>query len=73
MAKNIAGSVSFANVQFVNTTDALMDSSSFDSSALNLVNDDTNDALTVQITNIPGSSTSITHITCTLHITETGY
>ena len=73
VAKNIAGSVSFSNVQFVNTTDALMDSSSFDSSALNLVNDDTNDALTVQITNIPGSVTSITHITCTLHITETGY
>ena len=73
VAKNIAGSVSLSNVQFVNTTDALMDSSSFDSSALNLVNDDTNDALTVQITNIPGSATSITHITCTLHITETGY
>lgn len=72
-AKNIAGSVSFGNVQFVNTTDGLMDSSSFDSSSLNMVNDDTNNALTIQITNIPGSVTSITHITCTLHITETGY
>lgn len=72
-AKNISGSVSFANVQFINTTDGLLDSPSFDSSSLNITNDDANNALTVLINSIPGSASSITHITCTLHITETGY
>lgn len=72
-AKNISGSVSFANVQFINTTDGLLDSPSFDSSSLNITNDDVNNALTVVINSIPGSASSITHITCTLHITETGY
>lgn len=72
-AKNISGSVSFANVQFINTTDGLLDSPSFDSSSLNITNDDVNNALTVVINSIPGSASSITHLTCTLHITETGY
>lgn len=69
-AKNIAGSTS---VQFINTTDSLLDSPSFGSSSLSLLADDTNDALTILINSVPGSVTSITHITCTVHITETGY
>ena len=70
VGKNIAGSTS---VQFINTTDALLDTPSFNSSALSIAADDENDALTVLIISIPGSVSSLTHITCTLHITETGY
>jgi len=70
VGKNISG---FTTVAWINTTDASMSSSSFSSSSLALTPDDVNDAITVIITSIPGSSTSITHLTCTLHITETGY
>lgn len=70
VGKNISG---FTTVAWINTTDASMSSSSFSSSSLALTPDDVNDAITVIITSIPGSATSITHLTCTLHITETGY
>ena len=68
--KNISGSTS---VQFIDTTDGLLDSPSFTSSSFSLLADNTNNALTILINNIPGSATSLTHITCTVHITETGY
>jgi hypothetical protein len=71
-AKNIGGTVT---VLFLNETSALLDDGGFDgsSSALSLSADLVNDALSVLITNIPGSGTSVTSCTCTLDITESGY
>jgi len=69
-AKNIASTVS---VQYIDDTDAALDSPSFASSSLSLTADNTNDALTPQILSIPGSAGSVTHINCVFHITETAY
>jgi len=69
-AKNLSSTVT---VQFIDDTNAAFDSASFASSALSLTADTFNDALSVQITSIPGDSDSVTRITCTLEITETSY
>ena len=70
LTKNIAGSTS---IQFIDTTDGLLDSPSFSGSSFSMLADDVNDAVTVLINSVPGSGTSVTHFTCVLTITETGY
>ena len=70
LTKNIAGSTS---IQFIDTTDGLLDSPSFSGSSFSMLADDVNDAVTILINSVPGSGTSVTHFTCVLTITETGY
>jgi hypothetical protein len=69
-AKNIGGTVS---TQIIDDTDALLDDTDFDSVSISLFPDNTNDAMTLTVANIPGGASSETTCTATLMITQTSY
>jgi len=71
-AVNVAGTTTAG---IIDDTNVLLDTGGFDgaSSSVSILADDINDAITVTLTNIPGSAGSETSCTCTLDITESGY